>query len=344
MAAKPSSQSTIIDVAREAGVSKKTVSRVFNREPNVREDTRDRVMLAARKLNYFPNISARRLRKSQSFLIALVYIDTDANHYIPDVQHGAIEASREHGYNIMLEPCVESGTEVVAHIEILARQSLIDGLILTPPLSDSRSLVIELQRTGVPFVRISQLFRGEYSSSVSVNDESAAAAMTEHLVGLGHREIAFIVGHPSHGSTTDRLRGFERAMSNAGIRPSEALVKQGDYTFESGIECAEALLALPTPPTCIFASNDDMAAGALTVAHRRGIDVPGQLSIAGFDDIPMAQRLWPPLTTIRQPTKQAAKIATSLLVGMLETKSSEVVYKQLDSELVIRETTAAAPT
>jgi LacI family transcriptional regulator len=331
------SRVTITEVAERAGVSIKTVSRVLNRERNVRSATRDKVMHAAQELSYAPHISARRLASQRSFIVALLYRDDDVNHYIPDIQHGALDVCRERGYNLLLHPCVGSIDEVGVEVHDLARHALIDGFIVTPPLADSRSLMSEMKETGVPFVRISQLHRGELSPSISVGDKKGAYAMTQYLASLGHERIGFILGDPSQGASIDRLAGFQEAIHELRLRAQDAWTAQGDFTFESGVRGATAILSSKVRPTAIFASNDDMAAGALLVAHRHGYRVPADLSIVGFDDIAMSQRLWPPLTTIRQPTKSAARAATEMLLNCLDSGDLSPVNEELQSELVVRE-------
>jgi LacI family transcriptional regulator len=334
---------TIRRVAESAGVSIKTVSRVMNREPNVREATRVKVLKAAGELNYAPHISARRLKTQRSFIVALLYCDDDVNHYIPDIQHGALDACRERGYNLLLHPVRGELEGAAVEIHELARQALLDGFIVTPPLSDSRRLMSELRQLGVPFVRVSQLYRGELSPSVSVADRAGAYAITEYLAGLGHTDIAFIVGNENQGAAVDRLRGFQEAMKDFGLELRPECLLRGDFTYESGVRCMTALLELETRPTAVFASNDDMAAGALRVAHRENIEVPGALSIAGFDDISMSQRLWPPLTTFRQPTKKVAALATRMLLDGLDSGDFSPLNQELPGELVVRESTGPRP-
>jgi LacI family transcriptional regulator len=334
---------TIDDVAQRAGVSIKTVSRVFNREPNVRQATRDKVFAVARTLGYAPNISARRLAARRSFIVALVYRDDDVNHYIPDIQHGALDACRERGYNLLLHPCQGDIDDAAAEIQELSRQALLDGFIVTPPLADSRKLITAMARLDLPFVRVSQLHRGQFSPSVSVGDRQGAYRMTEYLAGLGHRRVAFIVGNENQGASVDRLRGHREAVREFGLNDDAELTRQGDFTFESGSRCMTELLALKKRPTAVFASNDDMAAGALLVAHRAGLEVPGDLSIVGFDDIAMSQRLWPPLTTVRQPTKKAAAVATAMLLDSLRTSDHTPSTREIPTELVIRDSAGRPP-
>ena len=239
---------TIEDVARHAGVSIKTVSRVLNSEPNVRQTTREKVLATAQSMGYAPNISARRLAARRSFIVALVYRDDDVNHYIPDIQHGALDVCRERGYNLLLHPCQGSVDDAAHEIEQLARQSLLDGFILVPPLADARKLLGQIARQDVPFVRVSQLHRGELSPSVSVGDRAGAYKMAEYLAGLKHRDVAFIVGNENQGASIDRLRGYREAVADFGLRDKPEWVRQGDFTFESGVRCMEELLTLRKRP------------------------------------------------------------------------------------------------
>jgi LacI family transcriptional regulator len=196
----------------------------------------------------------------------------------------------------------------------------------------------ELEARGVPYVRISPGTEHGRSSSVAMDDVQAADDMTSHLVNLGHRRIGFIVGHVNHTASDLRLFGYRRALDRAGIDFEPRYVRPGAFDFASGEAAADMLLDLSMPPTAIFASNDDMAAGVLTVAHRRGLSVPGELSVTGFDDTALASQLWPPLTTVRQPTRDLAYAATSLLF------SGDIVHRRLAHELVVRGSTAPAPT
>jgi LacI family transcriptional regulator len=160
--------------------------------------------------------------------------------------------------------------------------------------------------------------------------------MTMHLINLGHRRIGFVLGHPNHMASDQRHFGYRRALDRAGIPYEPALVRPGLFDFESGMVAAETLLSQRAKPTAIFAANDDMAAGVLSYAHRIGLEVPEDLSVAGFDDIPLAQLVWPPLTTIRQPVRELAYAATSLLFAGGE----DAVHQRLQHELVVRGSTA----
>lgn len=328
---------TITDVAAAAGVAIKTVSRVLNNEPKVRESTRERVMAAVKALNYHPSISARGLAGRRSFLVGLVYENPSAN-YVMDVQNGTMARCREERFQLIMHHCSGRGTDLAGDIAALVDQTHVDGLVLTPPLSSSRELIDMLDERSLPFVRIAPNRLKHASPFVDVDDQAAAREMTEYLIGIGHRRVAFIVGNPDHYASGRRLEGYKAALKRHGIDYRDDYVRQGFFVFESGLESGHALLGMAEPPTAIFASNDDMAAGVLMAAHQRGIDVPGQLSVAGFDDAPIARIVWPRLTTVFQPAYDLAYRATDMLLELLKTpKLSKSL--QLDYQLVCRAST-----
>jgi len=334
-------QATIDDVAALAGLSIKTVSRVLNGEPNVRPQTRDRVLAAAGELDYYPNVSARRLASKRSFVIGLLYDDHDpASDYVIDLQDGALNVCRSVGYHLLIQPCRTETPDLVDEVIRLFRRSTVDGLILTQPLSDFDPLVTALFESEIVFVRVSQRACDGPCHCISVDDDRAARRMTDHLISLGHRRIGFVMGHPEHGSSHDRLAGFRSSLEAHDISPDSVPVEQGRYTFESGRACGHRLLALNPRPTAIFASNDHMAMGVITAAHERDLDVPRGVSVCGFDDAPMARYAWPPLTTVRQPVKQVARVATECLIDGLRGAGGRPTRHVLESELVIRESTA----
>lgn len=328
-------RATITDVARLAGVSIKTVSRVLNREPHVRPSTRDKVIAAAKTLDYRPNLSARQLASNLTFVIGMLY-DNPNSAYITDVQYGSLQACREYGYNLLIHPCRADSPGLIGEVVDLHRQ--VDGLILLQPVSDIQELCQVLLDRKVASVRVSQRpFEG--FPWISVGDSEAADEMTEHLVRLGHRRIGFIIGHPEHGSSHDRLAGYRHALQRNGIEFDDKLVEQGRFDYESGYSCARRLLASTQRPTAIFASNDPMAMGVLSAAHEMGLEVPGELSVAGFDDSPLALHAWPPLTTVRQPITEVARLATEVLMQGLQGRSTGASDHCLQAELVSRAST-----
>jgi LacI family transcriptional regulator len=327
-------------VAELAGVSIKTVSRVFNREPHVRGETREKVLGAAASLKYQPNLSAKRLASQRTFLIGMLYDDPDPaneNDYVTALQSGSLRACREDGYHLLISPCRADSIELMGEVFGLSQQ--VDGLIVLQPLSDMQTLNHLLLGNDIPCVRVSQRqFNG--FPWISVADVDAADEMTEHLLQLGHRRIGFIIGDPEHGQSHDRHAGYRRALERHGIEYDRELVQQGHFDYESGCSCAEQLLSMPRRPTAIFASNDPMAMGVLSAAHEMGFDVPGELSVAGFDDSPLARHAWPPLTTVRQPIAEVARLAAKELIGRLEDRSEGPSHHCLKAELVLRRSTA----
>lgn len=338
-----SAKITIHDVARVSGVSIKTVSRVLNREPNVKADTRDRVQAAVAALNYRPNISARSLAGSKGYLIGVLF-DNPSPGYITDVQLGAIARCREEGYHLIVEPLDSTADNVEEQVAPMLANLRMDGVILTAPVCDHPVVLAALERENIPYVRISPGSDLNRSARVGMDDRFAAYEMTNHLIGLGHRDIGFIIGHPDHGASHQRHEGFLAAMAAHGLSVRPDRVEQGYFSFRSGFEAAERLLGGETRPTAIFASNDDMALGVMAVANRLRLNVPEALSVAGFDDTPGAKVVWPQLTTVRQPiAAMAAAAADMLLSGVSWEEGEDPPSRVLDFEIVVRESTGPAP-
>jgi LacI family transcriptional regulator len=334
---------TIEDVARVASVSAMTVSRVINKEKNVREETRRSVLEAIKELRYSPNTAARTLAAGDATHIGMLYSNPSAA-YLSLFLVGALEASRAAGVHLVIEPCSDddaSQREAARHLA----SANVEGVVLPPPLSESGAILSELAREEIPVVTVAMGQVHPNVLNVRMDDFKAAAEITEHLISLGHRRIGLIRGYPGHIATQDRERGFGAAIAAAGLSIEEMPVEQGYFTFRSGLTAAERLLDRPNPPTAIFASNDDMAAAAISVAHRRGLAIPGDLSVVGFDDTPVATAVWPELTTIRQPVSEMAAAAMELLLTSLRGRrrgaapaASDCV---LEHELIIRESTGA---
>jgi LacI family transcriptional regulator len=326
---------TIKDVSRIAGVSIKTVSRVLNKEKYVRDETRLKVEAAVAELKFSPSLAARSLAGGRSSQIALIY-DNHSPYYIHQIQEGVWERCKAEGVRMLAQPADVASATLAAEVGGLIDETHVDGIILSSPVTDAAPVLGELERRGIPFVRISPGTNHALTSSVFMDDVQAADDMTTHLINLGHRMIGFVMGHPNHMASEQRLFGYRRALDRAGIEFEPGLVRPGEFDFASGAAAAEVLLGLSNRPTAIFASNDDMAAGILAVAHRLQLDIPRDLSVAGFDDTALASIVWPPLTTIRQPTRDLAYAAASLLLERLD----GVVHRRLQHDLVIRASTA----
>ena len=303
---------TIQGVADLARVSPKTVSRVINNEPRVRADTRKRVLAAIEQLNYRPNLNARGLASNRSFLIGL-FCDKPGD-YLSEFQAGAVERCRESNMHLMVEPLEVRGSSVDKHMDILLGQLRLEGVILLPPLSDHPVVLGKLQDAAIPVVRISPKNNLSIAPSIGIDDYAAARQLTAHLLNLGHRRIGFMLGPPDHGATEQRYLGFIDEMRAHQTPVDSSLVQTGNFVFSDGLVCAERMLRSAAPPTAIFASNDDMAAAAISMARKFGLNLPGQLSVTGFDDAPVATMIWPELTTVRQPVAAMARIAADLII------------------------------
>lgn len=333
-------KATINDVARLAGVSMKTVSRVINNEPTVKKATYDKVMEAVQALQYQPNLAARNLAGTKSYTIAFMYNNPNA-YYVIDMQNGLLRACRENGYELLIHPLSVDHVNVDEEIDRLVQHSRIAGLVLTPPFSEMPEVIAKLDAVGVDYVRvISGSSTGE-SNCVLVDDYNAAVAVTEHLLALGHQHLAFITGGREHQSTAQRLAGFTDTLSKHAITlPSQWLI-EGQYSFESGVEGAKQLLAETRKPTAIVACNDEIAAGALFAARLMNFDIPSQLSIVGFENSPFSRQTWPKLTTAGQPNQEIAYQAALSLLNRLRHISNKQAHLYFAPELIVRDSTAA---
>lgn len=312
-------KATINDVAGLAGVSIKTVSRVVNREPHVSEATREKVNTAIAKLNYRPNLSARNLASHNAHLIILVYDDPDAYHlpsagFVIKMQQGALRACRSANYELLIHPCDYRSKNVASELKALAEQIRPTGIVLAAPLSNMPKIVRAIEATGAPFVQLSPGQENRNRYSVTTNDREISAKMTCYLASLGHKRIGFITGHHAHKAVANRFEGYKDGLIQSGLKFSERLVASGDNSLNSGARAAAKLLKQKQGPTAIFAANDDMAAGVMRYAYKEGIKIPGQLSVAGCDDITLAQQVYPALTTIRQPLAAMAELAVMALI------------------------------
>lgn len=328
---------TISDVSRAAGVSIKTVSRVLNRERYVGADTRAKVEAAVAELRFRPSTAARALAGGRSHQIGLV-CDNPSPFYIHQMQLGVRDRCAQGGVRMIAQPYDRRSQRIVDDIEELIDTTHVDGLVLTPPVSDDGAVLDRLLARGSPFVRVAPGIRLDCAPSVRIDNAAAAAAMTAHLLQLGHRRIGFVAGDPSFAASAQRRDGFLAAMRAARIEQATELMREGDYTFGSGAAAGEALLDLPSAPTAIFASNDEMAAGVLSAAHRRGVALPARLSVAGFGDDAVAGVVWPPLTTVRQPTRDMGFHAADLLLAPAGEQGGEE-HRELPWALVVRAST-----
>lgn len=323
---------TVADVARAAGVSPMTVSRVVNNEPNVTETTRKKVIEAVAALGYVPNAAARVLAGVRQCRIALLHSNPSAA-YLSEFLMGSLAETSDADIQLLVEHVGTLEPDELLH---RLRQHRIDGVLLPPPLCDNASIITALNGAAMRIARIATADLSHEAIAVTIDDEAAAFAMTSHLIGLGHRSIGFIAGNSDQSVSALRYKGFYRALGKAGIAPDPQLIVPGDFTYRSGLEAAERLLTLDLRPSAIFAANDDMAAATVATANRHGLEVPRDLSVCGFDDTAIATTIWPGLTTIRQPVAEMARIATRLLADELRREQSGRNHEQLAFELVHR--------
>lgn len=341
-------KATINDVAKLAGVSIKTVSRVVNLEPNVRDATQAKVEKAIAELNYSPNQSARNLASSRARLIGLIYDDPSLYEipsagYVIRLQRGTLRACRNSRYELLIHPCNYRDKQVGAEIKALVEQARPAGIVLAAPLSNMPNVYRAIESTGTPFVGLASGKRNGKHFAVATNDREVSAEMVRYLASLGHKKIAFITGHPNHKAVANRLLGYQDGLQQSGLKFSERMVVEGDNSYGSGEKCARKLLERKVRPTAIFAANDDMATAAIRIADRMGIVVPDELSIAGFDDISLAQQVHPRLTTIRQPLAAMAERAAAMLISGNSHRDSKGRTEVLPAALVVRDSTGPAP-
>ena len=331
------------DVARAASVSPKTVSRVLNDEVNVSDATRKRVLAAMEAMDYRPHPSARSLAGSRSFLVAMLYDNNDnpASTYLAEIQDGVLEACDAHRYSMMVRPLRMRSDDFIRRLDTLISDHHPDGVVLTPPITDYAPLLKRLRERNVPYASVSPMQRNGVIG-VTMDEQAAARAIVEHLLALGHRRIAHVIGIADHGASRWRLAGYREAMAAAGLPEDPALVVQGAFTFGSGVAAARELFALEQRPTAVFAANDDMATGVMWAAGEYGLKVPHDLSVCGFDDTPLARQLWPALTTIQQPSREMGKIAATQLLNLLRGRGPGQLV-QVPFSLQIRDSTARVP-
>ena len=293
----------MIDVARHAGVSLKTVSRVLNNEPYVQSALREKVREAVRELGYVPSASARNLRSNRTYSIHLFSHSLRSN-FVNSVQFGALHTCQLAGYRLVVTLLDQTKITTTAHLrawfQTLVRSGKPDGVILVPPMWNDPEISRIMAELDIPVVRIGPNDIENSGATVTIDDHAAAREAVQHLLQLKHTRIAFVRGKENQDATHLRFAGYTEALEAAGVAVDSHLVKPGRFDFSSGLSAGSELLSLPNNkrPTAIFAANDHMAAGVLVAALKAGLHMPGELSIMGFDDSEIAETLWPPLTTV----------------------------------------------
>lgn len=336
---KRENKATINDVARESGVSKKTVSRVINRSPLLSDETRGRVEAVIRDLGYVPNPQARALAMGRNFLLGLLHDNPNAQMVL-NFQEGVLEAIRDTEFALVVRPVNRHSPEMLADVRHFLERQRLYGVLILPPISENDALAELCRELGCGYVRMGSADLDDEAHMVESNDREAVGQAVDYLVAQGHRHIAWISGPEGFRSARERDEGFLEAMKRHRLHIGPERIAQGNYTFDTGRAAAERLLEVSPRPTAIFASNDEMAAGALHAARQREIEVPGELSLVGFDDTAIAAHIWPPLTTVRWPIVSMARAAAFKLIHPAEAKQQPSRFL---SDLVRRASVARAP-
>lgn len=327
---------TINDVARLAGVSKKTVSRVINKSPLLNQATREKVEAVIAELSYVPNPQARALALRRNFLIGLVHDNPNAQMVL-GVQEGILETIRETDFAFAVRPVDRNSPTLIDDVRRFIEKQSLFGIMLLPPISENDELAQMCLSMGCSVVRMGSAVLDKSEHLVASNDREAVSNAVQWLAELGHKRIGFIAGPTGFRSARERELGFADGLERAGLAVDQSLVARGTYQFESGIAAADILLRADPPPTAIFSCNDEMAAGLVQVAHQRGIAIPEQLSIIGFDNTPTAAHIWPPLTTVQWPIQAMARAAAHKLINPANAASQPSLFP---SDLIRRASVA----
>jgi len=324
---------TINDIARLAAVSKKTVSRVINDSPFVKPDTRLKITEIIDALGYEPDPQARGLAFRRSFLVGFLY-DNPNPQYVVNAQQGILDGLKDTGFELVVRPCDRNSPSFLAEMRAFVERQKLSGVVLFPSLSEDERLVALLRDLGCPYVRVASVSLDAAQSMLITHDGEGAAEAARYIAGLGHTRIGHICGPASFRSSSVRRQGFAQGLAECGIVLEDSYVKQGGYTYESGLVQAEALLNLEPRPTAIFTGNDEMALGVYQAAREAGLQVPRDLTVVGYDDSPIAARVWPPLTTVRLPIRDMGQYAAAML--MKQEGAPAMLAPRVTPALIIR--------
>jgi len=337
-------QPTINDVARVAGVSKKTVSRVINRSPLLNDDTRKRVEDVIGQLGYIPNPQARALALRRNFLIGLVHDNPNAQT-VMNVQQGMLEAIHDSEFEMVVRPLDRGSATMLEDLRHFLERQRLFGVLLMPPVSENDAVAKLCDDIGCRYVRMGSAELDAPEHMVASNDREAVREATQYLIAQGHKRIGLVAGPHGFRSARERRLGFEDALKAAGIALPRSMIAEGNYRFESGLIAAERLLDVVPRPTAIFSCNDEMAAGVIHAACQRGLTVPRDLSVIGFDDTPIAAHMWPPLTTVRWPIASMARSAAlKLITGYADNDEDGAVQEpSMFLSTLIRRASVAPP-
>jgi LacI family transcriptional regulator len=333
-------RATINDIARLAGVSKKTVSRVINQSPFVRDETRQRIEAVIAEWGYAPDPQARGLAFRRSFLIGMIY-DNPNPQYVVNMQLGLLDGMRGSGFELVVHPCDRASPTFLADVRSFVERQKLYGVVLPPSVSEDERVAVLLREIGCEYIRIASVELDKPEHMIVGHDRMGAAQAARHLLELGHKRIAFISGPDTFRSSHERRGGFEDGLAEAGLKLAEHDIIQGAYTFESGVACGDLLLARTPRPTAIFCGNDEMAAGVLQSARKAGLTVPADVTVVGFDDFQIAQAVWPPLTTVHTPTREIGRMAAEKLIGVERREPRDMT--KTEPSLVVRESSGPVP-
>jgi LacI family transcriptional regulator, repressor for deo operon, udp, cdd, tsx, nupC, and nupG len=323
----------IKDVAKKANVSTATVSRVLSKPETVKEETAKKVLEAIKELNYQPNLLARQLRRLETKTILVVVPDI-TNPFFSKVLRGIESVAVANGYQVLLGDAGNDVERENGYLNIL-RQKKADGMVLLTARMESK--IVEEMALEYPVVLACEYIEGSTIPTVSIDNVSGARKATEHLINLGHKRIGFISGPLSGVLGQDRLKGFYQAMAQYNLTVEPILVQEGDFSYESGFNMMMKFLALNHPPTAVFAANDEMAFGAIKAAKSKGVSVPDDISVMGFDDIKFSSVFEPTLTTIAQPAFEIGTKAMELLIRLMNREEIEKSQYILEDQLIIRD-------
>jgi LacI family transcriptional regulator len=311
-------RSTIKDVAKQAGVSIATVSRAFNNENVVRQATRTRIIAIAHRLKYTPNAAARGLIMQRTEAIGLLLPDLHGE-FFSEIIRGADAAAQERQYHLIVSSSHNDRSEIEAALRFM--RGRVDGLVIMSPQVQSDLLLTNLPKS-LPVVLLNCRIDDTAVDTINVDGYHGARDMVSHLIDRGHRHIAIIKGGENNAEAQERLRGYRAALIHAGVRPESPFELSGDFTEASGYEAAQRLLSFRLRPTAVFASNDAMAIGAIGAFHERGVEIPDDISVCGFDDIPIARYIRPALTSVHVPIRELGSMSIELLLRRLQSERS----------------------
>lgn len=325
---------TIYEIAKKAGVSPKTVSRVINDEPSVSKATYEKVLMIIKETNFLPNISAQRLVSDKLKAIGLI-VPRLGSPYASELINVILSKCKAKGYISVVYP-VEPDTEESEKILALYLQRHVDGFIFAPPRGGNEFLLDYLEKNNIPTILITPNRPYRDFCVVKATDKMGGYQATNYLITLGHKKIGIITCVPSRTFTQERLEGYKEALEANGIQQNERFIQLGDNSFSSGFSAAKKLLSIDDPPTAIFACNDEMALGAESAIFKIGLKIPDDISLIGFDDISLVSELSVPLTTIKQPVEDIGGIAVSLLIQLMGKQQLEKKVYEIPTEIVIR--------